>query len=156
MAAAVTRGPGRPKMAPPDEVIFKHIAEDGMSYQQIADTYGMSKSGVASIVRREREKRNAVSEKALPPFPWVISQEHTRGRIYETMHAYRRHAAGFPCNTAELRLAEELRTITARLGVAVTYDYEKGFTYTSRLPEDGEQMFVVRAAAAKAPTSRRR
>lgn len=154
MPAVGTRGSGRPRLVPPIEQIEDKL-RDGMTLQEIADEAGVSKSAINMAVRRAKQDREALVETALPKFPWVVRTEHTQDMIYKYMTAYRRHAAGLPVSAEQLRMADKLRSITARLGVAVTYDYERGFSYTNRLPADGEAMFVVREGAAKAPTGSR-
>lgn len=142
---------GRPRVLPPDLDLYREHTEDGLTLAQLAEKYGASRSAVGNAVKRVKDAAKAGLEEELPKLPWVVSDAHTRDRIYDTVLAYRKHSAGHQCTAAEVRLADALRSHTTKLNAAVTYDYEKGFAYTNRLPKDGNAMFVVREGATRAP-----
>ena len=145
---------GRPRKLPPNEVIYQESLDPSVSHQDLAEKYGVARTAITSAVARAKAAVEAKAEPALPPFPWVIAEEHQRSQLYKVMNAYRRHEAGLSCTPEQVKFANELRKVTTRLGAAVTYDYEKGFTYTRRQPEDGDSMFVVRDGVAVAPSVR--
>ncbi|GLY55338.1 sigma factor-like helix-turn-helix DNA-binding protein [Lentzea sp. NBRC 102530] len=144
----------RPRKLPiSDEEVLRRHEEEGLSQQELADAYNVSRSAIASAIKQARDKANSKSEATLPPFPWVIAERHQRSSsIYNIMNAYRRHDAGLPCKREEVRLANEVRRIATERDAVVTYDYENGFSWTRRLPSDGDAMFVVRPNVKRAPT----
>jgi predicted DNA-binding protein YlxM (UPF0122 family) len=143
---------GRPRKLPPDADIYREHIEDGLTFQQLADKYGASRSAVSNAVKRVKDATKRAQEAVLPPFPWVIAEGHTKDRLYDAVNAYRRHNAGFACTRDEVQLANAVREHSQKRGGAViSYDYELGFVWTNRLPSDGEAMFVVRPNVARAP-----
>lgn len=146
---------GRPRKLPPDEEIYRESLDPDVSHQDLAEKYGVARTTIGSAVARAKKAADAKTEPTLPPFPWVIAEEHQRGaQLYKVMNAYRRHEAGLPCTPEQVKFANELRRYATRLGMAVTYDYEKGFGYVNRRPEDGDAMFVVRDNVAVSPSTR--
>lgn len=111
---------------------------------EVADRFGVTRQAVSKALRDSDEGRR--SERKLPPWPWRMAREHVDkpSTTYRLMQAYRKHANGLAVTPKELSDAKALRKFAEKLDMAVTYDRETGFYWTSRRVDDGEEMFVVR------------
>lgn len=113
----------------------------GVKHADIGKELGVSQQYVSKKLREVKAE-----QEQLPPWPWKIDPKHikTPDRLYRMMAAYRRQRAGSRLEPADVTAVEQLRAWAHRLNAAITYDQDKGFMWTSRRDEDGDEMFVVR------------
>jgi transcriptional regulator with XRE-family HTH domain len=139
--AAPRRGGRKPKI---DLALAAEMDAAGQSQAEIAEYFGTSQQAVSTALKKIRGGDDGRQAEA--GFPWKISRLHQgpSNQLYRLMLAYRKWNSGREVNQKELSDAKALQNAASKLGMAITYDENRGFAWTQRRPGEEEEMFVVR------------
>lgn len=119
--------------------------EEGMSQKEIGEYFGTSQAAVSAALKKfKKEGKNP--DNAGGMLPWRVLREHQRGsnQLYRLMVAFQKWNRGLAVNEKELSDAKALQNAASKLGMAITYDRDRGFLWTDRRPGEENEMFVVR------------
>lgn len=130
--------------------------EEGLTFDQIVERLGGTRSGVAAAMKREG------LTKPLPRYvetiPWRVSVEHTKTHVAEMLRLGARHLRGEKLEGSD---ATQYFSFAAKLraaGVVVDYDPDHppnpasekgGFHFVPRAGEDGDSL--IRTPPKSAP-----
>lgn len=125
--------------------------DEGWTLKRLAEKYGVTAEAVRQGIDKYELELNEIATtggriQSVSSWPWVIAREHAAGDTqYKRMLALRKQLEGKPVSKLDASMAHQLSTFIARGDLAVTYHREVGFAFTRRLPEDGDDVFVVRS-----------
>lgn len=136
-----------PRQLPTSDVLRKHRS-DGMTYQEIADMYGVTKGAVYW------QLRDAGLAKARPDhskyLPWTVKTEHAHARPAMMLRLLSRREQGDKIPDVKARMLDKWLGEVKAADVVVCYNRDMapnpanpttgGFYYSKRRPTDGDNL----------------
>lgn len=130
----------------PDAAVLRRLRNQGMTYGEIADLYGVTESGVwrafdrAGLISQRPTYRDVV--------PWTVDRQFSRTQIMQYLRAMAKMQARLPVSDSQRRSVERWLEYMKESGVVLAYHPEAppndassmgGFYYARR--EDGDDDF---------------
>lgn len=132
----------------PDNETLKKLREQGWTYQEIADQYGVTKGAVYLHLQQAKATKKRPSYKHL--IPWTVKTQHAYAHPAMMLRLYGRREAGQPIPEVKARMLDKWLREIQSANVVVMYHPETppnpaspnvgGWYYAERKPEDGESL----------------
>lgn len=136
-----------PRLLPDNDVLIK-LREQGWSYEDIAQEYGVTKGAVYLRLRQAKATHERPDYSYL--IPWTVRVEHAHARPAQMLRALGRRKSGQENPPAKERMLNRWLKEIEEAQVVVDYDPEYppnpanpkngGWHYRRRRPEDGDSL----------------
>jgi len=131
----------RPRTLPDDEILVRDKDFLGLSLNEIADKYGVSKQAVSALFIEMGRPWGAVAPVNYRDYlPWEIGRDHQALDAAQRLRAHIRWRTGHPSTDAQLRRLSNWHARITRENVTVVYDpvLPSPWIYVPRTASDGE------------------
>lgn len=132
----------------PDNDVLKKLREQGWSYDDIAQEFGVTKGAVYLRLRQAKATTDRPSYAHL--IPWTVRSEHAHARPVQMLRLMGRKENGEKLPEVKARMLNKWLKEMAAADCVVDYDPDYppnpanpkngGFHYRRRRPEDGDSL----------------
>lgn len=127
-------------LPPAKELAARLEADHSLTLTALGAEFGVSRQAVVKALRKAQVTVNRPERHSLKPFiPWRVKVAHEQHLLVRMLRLYAREQLGLTIPRDRRKLYGEWRRDMDKLGLVVTYDYEKGFDLDER--REGDQKY---------------
>ncbi|MFF0481091.1 hypothetical protein [Streptomyces sp. NPDC004435] len=140
-----------PRRLPSSDILRSHRAK-GLTYDEIAELYGVTKGAVYLQLRDSKQTSKRPDHKRF--IPWVVRTEHSQARPATMLRYYSRREQGDEIPPVKERMLDKWLAEIKEANVVVCYNRDQvpnpasatgGWYYSKRRPSDGTSLIRFEA-----------